>query len=243
MPTRSTSTPRSTSSRHRDWDDPRSIAALLTAAERTSADAIRRCSGCATSRSTAATTTDPRLLEAADDGSGRRARGRATSTRERPRRARSASTSTSSASRGTDPFEAFDELIEQAFTWQGAAPYVRLDPCQQVRPRPAPAVPAADDRPAPLEAQLLEQMRPDQLVPAGRLLRGPRPRASTTPTTTAPATSGASPRSSTTSSGSGVDCLWLLPFYQSPLRDGGYDISDFFTVLPEYGDLGRRRRR
>ena len=36
----------------------------------------------------------------------------------------------------------------------------------------------------------------------------------------------------------GVDCLWLLPFYQSPLRDGGYDISDFFTVLPAYGDLG-----
>ena len=36
----------------------------------------------------------------------------------------------------------------------------------------------------------------------------------------------------------GVDCLWLLPFYTSPLRDGGYDISDFFTVLPEYGNLG-----
>jgi len=36
----------------------------------------------------------------------------------------------------------------------------------------------------------------------------------------------------------GVDCIWLLPFYQSPLRDGGYDISDYFTVLPEYGDLG-----
>ncbi len=35
----------------------------------------------------------------------------------------------------------------------------------------------------------------------------------------------------------GVDCLWLLPFYQSPLRDGGYDISDFFTILPDYGDL------
>jgi maltose alpha-D-glucosyltransferase/alpha-amylase len=35
----------------------------------------------------------------------------------------------------------------------------------------------------------------------------------------------------------GVDCIWLLPFYQSPLRDGGYDISDFFTVLPEYGNL------
>jgi len=36
----------------------------------------------------------------------------------------------------------------------------------------------------------------------------------------------------------GIDCLWLLPFYQSPLRDGGYDISDFFSVLPEYGNLG-----
>jgi maltose alpha-D-glucosyltransferase/alpha-amylase len=36
----------------------------------------------------------------------------------------------------------------------------------------------------------------------------------------------------------GVDCLWLLPIYQSPLRDGGYDISDFLTVLPEFGDLG-----
>jgi maltose alpha-D-glucosyltransferase/alpha-amylase len=36
----------------------------------------------------------------------------------------------------------------------------------------------------------------------------------------------------------GVDCLWLLPFYESPLRDGGYDISDFFTVHPAYGQLG-----
>jgi maltose alpha-D-glucosyltransferase / alpha-amylase len=35
----------------------------------------------------------------------------------------------------------------------------------------------------------------------------------------------------------GVDCLWLLPFYQSPLRDGGYDIADFFSILPEFGDL------
>lgn len=35
----------------------------------------------------------------------------------------------------------------------------------------------------------------------------------------------------------GVDCIWLLPFYSSPLRDGGYDISDFFTVLPEFGTV------
>jgi maltose alpha-D-glucosyltransferase/alpha-amylase len=33
----------------------------------------------------------------------------------------------------------------------------------------------------------------------------------------------------------GVDCLWILPFYRSPLRDGGYDVSDFRAVLPVYG--------
>jgi maltose alpha-D-glucosyltransferase / alpha-amylase len=33
----------------------------------------------------------------------------------------------------------------------------------------------------------------------------------------------------------GVDCIWLLPFYKSPLRDGGYDIADFTAVHPEYG--------
>ncbi|RJL25120.1 maltose alpha-D-glucosyltransferase [Bailinhaonella thermotolerans] len=36
----------------------------------------------------------------------------------------------------------------------------------------------------------------------------------------------------------GVDCLWLLPIYESPLRDGGYDISDYLKILPEFGDLG-----
>ena len=35
----------------------------------------------------------------------------------------------------------------------------------------------------------------------------------------------------------GIDCLWLLPFYQSPLRDGGYDISDFVTVHPDFGTV------
>ncbi|MCA1636713.1 MAG: trehalose synthase, partial [Acidobacteria bacterium] len=35
----------------------------------------------------------------------------------------------------------------------------------------------------------------------------------------------------------GVDCLWLLPMYPSPLRDGGYDIADFYSILPEYGTL------
>ncbi|WP_461022646.1 maltose alpha-D-glucosyltransferase [Thalassiella azotivora] len=35
----------------------------------------------------------------------------------------------------------------------------------------------------------------------------------------------------------GVDCLWLPPFYASPLRDGGYDVSDYCAVLPEFGTL------
>ncbi|HEY7784821.1 MAG TPA: maltose alpha-D-glucosyltransferase [Pyrinomonadaceae bacterium] len=35
----------------------------------------------------------------------------------------------------------------------------------------------------------------------------------------------------------GIDCIWLLPFYDSPLKDGGYDIADYFAVLPEYGTL------
>jgi maltose alpha-D-glucosyltransferase/alpha-amylase len=34
----------------------------------------------------------------------------------------------------------------------------------------------------------------------------------------------------------GVDCLWLLPIYHSPCRDGGYDISDYTQILPEFGD-------
>ena len=75
------------------------------------------------------------------------------------------------------------------------------------------------------------------LVPARGLLRGARSAASATPTATAPATSPGLTEKLDYLEWLGVDCLWLLPFYQSPLRDGGYDISDFFTVLPEYGDV------
>ena len=35
----------------------------------------------------------------------------------------------------------------------------------------------------------------------------------------------------------GVTCLWLLPFFPSPLRDDGYDISDYMTVNPSYGTV------
>ena len=35
----------------------------------------------------------------------------------------------------------------------------------------------------------------------------------------------------------GVTALWLLPFYPSPLKDDGYDISDYYNVLPAYGTM------
>ena len=35
----------------------------------------------------------------------------------------------------------------------------------------------------------------------------------------------------------GVTCLWLLPFFPSPLRDDGYDIADYEDVHPGYGTL------
>jgi maltose alpha-D-glucosyltransferase/alpha-amylase len=35
----------------------------------------------------------------------------------------------------------------------------------------------------------------------------------------------------------GIDCIWLLPMYSSPLRDGGYDIADFYTIHPDYGTV------
>ena len=35
----------------------------------------------------------------------------------------------------------------------------------------------------------------------------------------------------------GVDCVWLLPIYPSPLRDDGYDIADYYGILSEYGTL------
>jgi maltose alpha-D-glucosyltransferase / alpha-amylase len=35
----------------------------------------------------------------------------------------------------------------------------------------------------------------------------------------------------------GIDCIWLLPIFESPLRDGGYDIADYMRILPEYGRI------
>ncbi len=40
----------------------------------------------------------------------------------------------------------------------------------------------------------------------------------------------------------GINCIWLLPFYKSPLRDDGYDISDYYTVHPDYGTISDFRQ-
>jgi maltose alpha-D-glucosyltransferase/alpha-amylase len=35
-----------------------------------------------------------------------------------------------------------------------------------------------------------------------------------------------------------IDCVWLQPFFASPLRDNGYDITDYYSVDPRLGSLG-----
>ena len=40
----------------------------------------------------------------------------------------------------------------------------------------------------------------------------------------------------------GINCLWLLPFYPSPLRDDGYDIADYRSVNPMYGTIDDFKR-
>jgi maltose alpha-D-glucosyltransferase/alpha-amylase len=35
----------------------------------------------------------------------------------------------------------------------------------------------------------------------------------------------------------GVNCLWILPFYPSPLKDDGYDIADYVSINPLYGTM------
>jgi maltose alpha-D-glucosyltransferase/alpha-amylase len=38
--------------------------------------------------------------------------------------------------------------------------------------------------------------------------------------------------------GIGVDCIWLMPFYPTPDRDDGYDITDYYSVDPRLGSVG-----
>jgi maltose alpha-D-glucosyltransferase/alpha-amylase len=40
----------------------------------------------------------------------------------------------------------------------------------------------------------------------------------------------------------GVNCIWLLPMYPSPLKDDGYDISDYYNIHPQLGTLDDFKR-
>src|SRR5690554_2225544 len=40
----------------------------------------------------------------------------------------------------------------------------------------------------------------------------------------------------------GVTAIWILPFYKSPLKDGGYDISDFTSINEDYGSMADFKR-
>jgi maltose alpha-D-glucosyltransferase/alpha-amylase len=35
----------------------------------------------------------------------------------------------------------------------------------------------------------------------------------------------------------GIDAMWMLPIFPSPLRDDGYDVSDYYKIHPDYGTL------
>ncbi|HKJ56763.1 MAG TPA: alpha-amylase family glycosyl hydrolase, partial [Nitriliruptoraceae bacterium] len=38
--------------------------------------------------------------------------------------------------------------------------------------------------------------------------------------------------------GLGVTCLWLMPFYPTPNRDDGYDLTDHYAIDPQLGSFG-----
>jgi maltose alpha-D-glucosyltransferase / alpha-amylase len=40
----------------------------------------------------------------------------------------------------------------------------------------------------------------------------------------------------------GIDCIWILPMYPSPLKDDGYDIEDYYDVISDYGTIDDFKR-
>ena len=149
-----------------------------------------------------------------------------------------------------------DLLNEQRYVWQGARGFVILDPLQ------APAhvfrvESAASITPRHGGRHDVSAMNaPDDAELLAEAAVGP-PRRATTPhsgTRTRSSTSSTSRRSSTrttTASATfagvtakldyvkslGVNTIWLMPFYPSPLRDDGYDIAAYEDVHPQYGTL------
>ena len=164
----------------------------------------------------------------------------------RPRRAR--------RRRRARPFQVHDLLTGARYLWRGARNFVQLDPARVARAR-LPACAAAFAPSATSTTSSEERRWPDHrrrrrvAAPRARSPRrrtacsGTRTRSSTsctsrrssTATTTASATSAASPQKLDYIQDLGVNTIWLLPFYPSPLRDDGYDIADYRNVHPAYG--------
>ena len=120
----------------------------------------------------------------------------------------------------------------------GPSNYVRLDPRRAVAHVVGGEADAAPSRPTAASRPSRRADRPPSRTGTSarsstRCWSG----RSTTPTATAPATCAGWSTKLDYLQWLGVDCLWLPPFYDSPLRDGGYDIRDFRAVLPEFGTV------
>ena len=36
----------------------------------------------------------------------------------------------------------------------------------------------------------------------------------------------------------GVDIIWITPYFKSPMKDNGYDVSDYYQINPMFGTMG-----
>ena len=240
---RSTSTPRSTSYRPRDW--------AAAEAERPQPGAVPdpaqrdppRAPGAA-----AAAQPDPpprrrrvgpRLQQAGVHRPRRRhgASWWSTSTRTGPARPPSTSTCRPSGWTGTTSFAVHD-VLTGADLAVGAAQLRAARPVRRARARPRRAPdrrrePRPRDRRSPTPSTSATRATPTGS--SGRSSTRCWSGRSSTRTATASATCAGSPRSWTTCSGSASTACGCRRSSRSPLRDGGYDVADYTDVLPELG--------
>ena len=220
-------------------------------AQRRSGARTRRCTGCATSRSTTSTTrtssSSPSAAGSPDGTRRRRRRRRQPRPARDPRDDRAPRHARARAWTRDDTFEAHDLVTDETLDWRRDN-YVRLGPEREpvhviaVR-RPGDGASSAGSLHARGSAPNQPGLRHDPewyrtavfyevLVRAFSDSNGsgdrrlPRPRST----------------GSTTCSGSASTACGCRRSTPSPLRDGGYDISDYTAVLPEFGTLPRVQR-
>ena len=255
---RSTSTPRSTSCARATGPPPRregrSLAPYLTHAQRRSGARTRRCSSCATCASTAPTATRSSASPRRDDGHGddTRARGR------QPRPARGPRDDGPPGHAGTRA--GLDATLSrcttrspaQTYAWGQAqlrAPGPVHEPAHVFRSSRGavrPTGPSVSDRPptstssspTARDRQLRRRSRTTERDPDWfkravfyevlvRVLQGQQRRRHRRP-------AGLTDKLDYLH-WLGVDCLWLPPFFASPLRDGGYDVARLHRRAAEFG--------